>query len=108
VTDDEYEPEPEDVTRLGFASGVSAFTGEPFIAMEATFGDGSRRRAGQLTPIEARQHALAVLEAAEAAVHDAAVVRWLQVRMELEPQAAVTVLCELRGFRQDQDAEDDG
>lgn len=52
-------------------SGVSAFSGEPFV--QVRWG----RESGQLTPAEARMHALHVLEAAEASESDALLVAML-------------------------------
>ena len=54
---------------LWFESGVSARTGQPFVHIR--WGD----ETGQLTTAEAREHALNMLEAANAAEFDAAFVK---------------------------------
>lgn len=64
------------------------------------------REVGQLTPEEARQHARYVLECAEAAVHDAAMVRWLMERMELSKVSALQAMEALRKYRGDSTRED--
>lgn len=56
-------------------AGVSESTGEPFILTRAE-GD-TVTLVGQLAPDEVRRLALTMLEAAEAAVHDAALLRFL-------------------------------
>lgn len=89
------------IVQLDFHSGVSAFTGEPFVAFYATLADGSVRQAGQMTPANAREHAGAVFQAAEAAVHDAAMAQWLRERVGMEPEKAATAVHELREFRKD-------
>lgn len=65
---------------------------------------GSQR--GQLTVDEARLHAHRILEAAEAAIHDAAMFSWLQAEGELSPQSAGAALIELRKYRGDSTRED--
>lgn len=79
---------------IGIFSGVSAFSGQGYV--QITWGAES----GQLTPAEARMHALAVLEAAEAAEHDALVVAELTEGMGVEQQSALAFLVNLRGRRQ--------
>lgn len=57
----------------------------------------------------ARQHALAVLSVAEAAVHDAATYRWLTLRTDgigMETSAAMIAVRDLRRFRGDVERED--
>lgn len=80
--------------QLYLESVVSAQTGEPRVNLtwEST-------RLGQLSVEEARQHALAVLEVAEAAEQDAFLFRWLQKVVGLSPQKAVLVLGEFRSTR---------
>lgn len=58
-------------SRIDIESIVSGRTFEPMVQL--TWGDQS----GQLTPGEARRHALSILEAADAAESDAFVFRWL-------------------------------
>jgi hypothetical protein len=78
---------------LHTSSGVSAFTGKPFVL--ASWGVES----GQLTPDEARALALRIVEAAAAAEHDALVLRWLQERMDLPADTAAQALVDLRELR---------
>jgi len=75
-------------------------TGKPSVQLR--WGD----MGGQLTPEEARNHALAVLECAEAAIHDAAMVRWLVEKSEVPLEGAYQALFELRRFRGDSTRED--
>lgn len=74
-------------------SGVSAFTGKGFVTMR--WGAES----GQLTPAEARTHALHVLECAEAAESDSLVVQQLE-RLDLSRDVALSFLVELRKARE--------
>lgn len=60
----------EDKPGLVVTSGVSNETGMGFVSMHW------RDETGQLTPGQAREFALGVIEAADAAEHDAAIVRW--------------------------------
>lgn len=78
---------------INMTSGVSAFSGDPFIAMH--WGAES----GQFTPDQARQHALKILECAEAAESDAAIVSWAETKMGMDKQTAVLILKDLREFR---------
>lgn len=56
---------------------------------------------------QAREHAMAVLAATEAAVHDAAVMRWLTLgAVGMDKNAAMTAIVDLRRFRGDVDRED--
>lgn len=88
---------------FGVESGVSAFTGQPFVKMLLTFADGSEKAVGQLAPEEARAHALRILMAAEASVHDAAVAAWLRDRFDLDGQTAIQAVVDLRNYRKDGD-----
>lgn len=76
-------------------SGVSLFTGEGFVTLR--WGAES----GQLTPAEARTHALHLLEVAEAAECDAIVLAELTdpAGLALEQQTAATFLVSLRKRR---------
>lgn len=74
-------------------SGVNP-AGEPFVALR--WG----RERGQFTPEEARAFALVVLAAAEAALHDAAFVAWLQgPPLGMDLRGAASVLAEQRQYR---------
>jgi len=79
---------------LSVSSGVSAFDGKPFVHVRWL------EQSGQWDIESARQHALQVLEAAEAAEHDAAVVRWLRERVKVNDGGRVAeMLADLRRFR---------
>jgi hypothetical protein len=55
----------------------------------------------QFTPKECREHALRLLEAAEAAESDAAVLRLLEEKILLDRPRAVSVIADLRNYRDD-------
>jgi hypothetical protein len=55
----------------------------------------------QFTPQECREHALRLLEAAEAAESDAIVYRLLRDKMALDMPRALSVIADLRNFRDD-------
>lgn len=90
-TRDEGWSEAPAVLRVG--SGVSLANGQPFVTVR--WGD----RSGQWSPGEARQHAMQVLEAAEAAEHDAVVVRWLRERVKVDIGSIAQMIKDLRAFR---------
>jgi hypothetical protein len=79
--------------RLFHQSGVNP-KGEPFVQLLL---DG--KIIGQLTPEDARDHARAITEAAEAAEQDAFLMDFLQNKMELPFESAGHVLMEFREFR---------
>jgi hypothetical protein len=57
-------------------------------------------QSGQLTTREARAHALAILDAAAAADHDASVLRWLmRPPLNMPVESAAMALAELRKAR---------
>jgi hypothetical protein len=76
-------------------SGVSAQTGEPFITLTWEGPDPS----GQMTVPEARELGLTILGAAEAAITDAALMRWLTTTMGLELAQAASVMSDYRVAR---------
>jgi len=78
---------------LQMESGVSARSGEPF--MHLRWGD----QAGQFTPAKAREHALAILDAAAASEFDAALVKVLIDRFSMTQELAVHFLGEIREAR---------
>jgi len=85
---------------ISVSSGVSARNGGGFVTIR--WGD----MGGQLSPEEARQHALAVIEAADAAEHDAAVVAfmlsgksWPADPNDLETWRAFELLAAIRNYR---------
>lgn len=82
--------EPDPVEALEFHSGVSAFDGSPFVMVQ--WG----KQTGQLTPDEADAHAVAVIQAAQAARHDAAIMAELQESVGLDRNTAGHFLLALR------------
>ena len=90
-----------DPVRIEMASGVSAFTGDPFVHMLLVFADGSTKTINQFTPADARQHGLHVIETAEAAVHDAAMAAWMRDKLNAEPEVAAQAIADLREYRKD-------
>lgn len=77
-------------------SGVSAFTGKPFVVVRW----GKER--GQLTPAEARELGLSILAAAEAAESDVAVHRVLLTELGVSAQTAAGVIALMRTARSGQ------
>jgi hypothetical protein len=79
-------------------SGVNP-EGVPFVVIRPEVGQG-----WQLSPQEAREFALVILGAAEAALHDAAFVKWLQEGpLDLSMNQAAHVLGSQRQYRADLD-----
>jgi hypothetical protein len=76
-------------------SGVNP-KGEPFVQL---FVDD--KIAGQFTPEEARAHAHAMMEAAEAAEQDAFMFHFHTQRIGAEPEHAMMVIVEFRKFREE-------
>lgn len=74
-------------------SGVSAFTGEPFIALQW----GEQR--GQLTVAEAREHAFAILETCEAAESDAFLYKFMREKVNATEERAAMMLVAFREYR---------
>jgi hypothetical protein len=92
-------PEHRGLTGIDVASGVN-IEGEPFCHVTATSEDGLELL-GQLDPFEVRRMALGWLEAAEAAVHDAAVFRELVSALGVAPSTAAGFVEALRKHRGD-------
>lgn len=90
---------PRDAADIQIESGVGVMSGLGYVNL--FWGPQS----GQLTTKEARRHALIILDAAAAADHDAAVLRWLLERMGMPVEAASAVLVDLRKARRAVDAE---
>lgn len=84
------EEQPDVITMV---SGVSVKTGHPFIHYK--WGD----KKAQFTVEEFRQHGLSCILTAEAAEMDAAVVAFLEQRMDLDREKAALVIADLRNFR---------
>lgn len=87
---------------LWHQSGVSP-TGEPFVQLLQ-----DDRIIGQMSPEEARDHARAVTEAAEAAEQDAFIMEFMQKRVGLDFQRAAQVLIDLRNFRAERTGKSQG
>lgn len=83
-----------DANRIEVQSIVSAADGKPYVQLK--WGD----QVGQLTPDEARQHALALLDAANAAETDAGLLRFIRQQGGTERQAAA-LLAHFRTYRGD-------
>jgi len=92
---------PPDASAIEIESGVSASSGYGFVTLK--WGP----MGGQLTTREARAHALNVLGAADAADHDAVVMRWLTAQMDMPVAAAAHALADLRRARAAIEAEED-
>lgn len=82
--------------RIGMFSGVSARTGQGFVSL--TWGN----ERGQLSVDETRQHALALLEAAEAAQYDSVFLAWMLANQIAPPDKAGLLLLEFRRYREQQ------
>lgn len=82
---------PDDV--IWHQSGVNA-AGEPFVQLLRGGGV-----IGQMSPEQARDHARAVLEAAEAAEQDAFLLGFLQTKIGTSFEEAGRVLIEFRAWR---------
>jgi hypothetical protein len=79
--------------RLWHQSGVNK-TGQPFVQLIL-----NEQIIGQMTPEEARDHARAITEAAEAAEQDAFMMQFLQEKIGLPFESAGQVLVEFRAYR---------
>jgi hypothetical protein len=75
-------------------SGVSGFTGDPFITLD--WGENH----AQFTPEEARAHAFAILETAEAAESDAFMFKFAIDKANQTPERAALMLTKFREGRQ--------
>jgi hypothetical protein len=92
-----------DASGIDVSSGVSSTSGFGFVTLR--WGAES----GQLTTAEARAHALSLLEAADAAEFDAAVLRWMTHDLDTPIEQAAAALGALRRSRADlADLERDG
>ena len=84
---------PPDASGIDVESGVGADSRLGYVHLR--WGPMS----GQLTTREARAHALSILEAADAAEHDAVVLRWLMDTLEMDVARAAHVIADLRRLR---------
>ena len=80
---------------LSVIGGVSALTGRPYVEME--WGESI----GQVEVEAARAHAMLLLEAAQNAVNDAAILDWARAEMDLDAETAVRMIAALRQHRAD-------
>jgi hypothetical protein len=83
-----------DAKRLMHQSGVNQ-RGEPFVQLIL---DG--KVMGQMTPTEARDHARAISEAAEAAETDAFLIQFFRNELDVPRNSALGVLMKFREFRE--------
>jgi hypothetical protein len=80
--------------KLDHQSGVNR-EGEPFIQL--INGD---KLIGQMSPEDARDHALAMIEAAEAAEQDAFLIWFVKTQLKGDEKMAVSLLGEFRQWRE--------
>jgi hypothetical protein len=88
-------PEPIENKAFQLEAGVSLFDGKPFVILRWD------EKATQMTPGTARETAIAFLEAAEAAEHDAGLCDWLMKEMGMPNDAAAAALAHIRQYRVD-------
>ena len=88
-----------ELDHIEMTSGVSLFTGEPYVQIVATI-DGKPAGHGQLSPAEVRAHAMAYLEAAEAAEQDANFYKLMKEKLELDDAVIGHLLSDLRAMRE--------
>jgi hypothetical protein len=86
-------PDTQPPAEILVESGVSYPDFRPFVTLRL----GDQR--GQLDPAEARQHALLILEAADAAESDAFIVQLLEQRVDMRHDQIARVLADFRTFR---------
>lgn len=86
---------------IAVQSIVGARTGDPYVQCRIGL------EQWQWDIDTARHHAMAVLTCAEAAVHDAAMIRWMTLgEMDAPPEVAWQAVADLRRFRGDVDRAD--
>jgi hypothetical protein len=88
------------IQRVECRSLVAGRDRQPYVHLVLMYTDGTEEIAGQMTVAEARHHAMATLEAAEAAETDAFLVWFLEQRVGLEQGAAAALLPEFRTWRE--------
>jgi hypothetical protein len=88
------------LTDIDITSGIAVRNGEGFCKVTATADDGTVML-GQLDPTAVRLMALGWLEAAEAAIHDAAVFQILTTKLDVKEDAAAMLVADLREHRAD-------
>lgn len=87
---------PDEMFPLWHQSGVNR-AGEPFIQLII-----GEKVIAQQSVQQAREHALAILEAAEAAEQDAFLVHWAKTKIGVNESAAAGLLQDFRNFRREQ------
>lgn len=87
-------PDAVKMKTLSLSTGVSK-EGKPFVHM---FVDGER--VAQVSPAEAREHALHLIEAAEAAEQDAFMLDYARRRIGADDNAAAGLLVDFRNWRE--------
>ena len=92
------------LTDIDITSGIAVRNGQGFCRVTATADDGTVMT-GQLPPDQVRIMALGFLEAAEAAVHDAACFRLLVNDVHIDNGRAAGFVAGLRRHRADMAAE---
>ena len=80
---------------IGVLGGVSFQTGRPYVQMD--WGES----VGQLEVESARAHAMLILEAAQNAVNDAALLEWCRNELDLDRERAAQMIDALRTYRTD-------
>lgn len=88
--------EPDDT--IWIETMVASRTGEPCVVLR--WYDHS----GQLTPAEAREHAMKVLAAADAAESDAFLVQFMAQKIGVDKPQQAMMLQEFRKFREEMEA----
>lgn len=87
-------------SRIDVESLVSDRNREPYVVLKW----GPHR--AQLTPAEARRHALIILEASDAAISDAFLVAWLTEHIGVTPPVMAAALEAFRHYRTAQEERD--
>ena len=87
---------------LWHQSGVAP-TGDPFVQLLL-----DEEIIAQLSPEQARDHARAITEAAEAAEQDAFIMEFMQKRVGLDFNRAANVLVDLRNYRSERTGKSQG
>lgn len=101
---EKYANGPAEAHRLQMSSfainsGISAMTGAGFVTIEAISKEEEVIVMGQFTPAELRDHALACMEAAEAAESDAIVLKLLTTEVEMSVADAAVFIQAIRDLR---------
>jgi hypothetical protein len=99
---------PRQFNRLGDPIGSTPVEGDAPIEVSSMFGMVAQQglvavkwgtNQGILTPVEARQHAMVILEAADAAISDHALITWSRDVGDLPLELAAGILMHFRKFR---------